>query len=429
MSSSSSARPIYHKNIYKEAWIIDYDPNFIRWTEPQQYCTQNCCPANSSWTSSLHYHHNDVIFVEPCLSSNPKLWSSSATYHVGQIIKTAYYTNNLYCSSGSSQMPGGGGGGGGGGSNNPVFYHPMTDCSTQASIWAQSASSSLSSGIAVSYGTAPPYRCAVLNGGNPSATGLHLNHRTIAYEHNDCCDCNASWICRSANWNTHGGIGHFTLQISNGYPSYDANGLAIEFDVQIAPQTGVPSDYKIFENTKVTVETALGGRAVETILLSDFGVVTDTYPSGVQGTITHAWTTAGCFDAGSETLTYRLKVECGSISTGSWVSCKTTYTDWDSLSINHITGYGGSGNKQCTPLYEVNHCVGGGTSIIDDINGLGIAANDFVSFSVGGVNICGIVSQVHTGSQARVATVDHAGYQDCAACIVSNPLTGQGGTP
>ena len=422
----------------REGWVIDFDPHFVRWPEPLSYCRELCCDAQNHWSSATHYGHNDVVYV-PCFPScfndgyagSLTAWTANANYSCNETVRAdnvlpsnlisssslSSATPSPPSSSGSSQASGGGGGGG----NNPLFYHPMTDCSTQASLWGQSTSSSLSAGITVSYGVAPPYECAALNGGDPSATGQHLDTRAIYHEHNDCCDCNSSFTCRDA--------AGFARGISNGYPTYGQNGLDVDFWVQVHPQSGVPSDYKIFQHTKVSVETTLGGRAVETALISDFGVVTDCVSNGCQVTMTHGW--AGmdtCFDVGAETLTYRIKVECGDVSTGSWVSCSTTYSDWNSVLIDHITGYGGSGNQQCTPLYEVNHCTGGGTSILDDVNGIGIAANDVVVWSVGGVNICGTVSQVHTGSQARVATVSNSSYQDCAACIVSNPLTEQGGT-
>jgi hypothetical protein len=182
-----------------------------------------------------------------------------------------------------------------------------------------------------------------------------------------------------------------------------------------------PSQYAINQHTKVTLEHKLGGRAAADHLFSDFGAVTSTQGFLPSNNLLHAHDGSGCFNSATESLEYRLKVECGDKSSGSWVTASTTYTAWATLQVDHAAN-----SAQCAAAgsnFVVTDCNTGATAIIDDSGGYGVAVGDFVNWydSSGNGPFCGELTSASSGTATGSA---YGGiYTDCANCNSTNYLT------
>tara|TARA_B100000674_G_scaffold110828_1_gene82054 strand:- start:39 stop:1226 length:1188 start_codon:yes stop_codon:yes gene_type:complete len=305
------------------------------------------------------------------------------------------------------------GGGGGGGGGTTYYYYDMEDCADGTTFVGRSTTSGLSVGASFSYGAVSDPDCAKITGANSTAS----SGTDFLSTYTDCCGCMEANKCRGTS-------GFSTPTTGSG--AYASGNYEHVITVQITPAPGVPSAYVINEFTKVTVEADLGGRSAASVVLSDFGTSTSTYPSGATATLYHAYDDSSnqCFTSATETLRWRLKVECGSWGGSAVTSCSSAYTTWQSATIDHATA-----GEQCATAsnFEVTDCTSGSTAIIDDSGGYGIQVGDFVDWydNSGGGPFCAEVTATSSGTATGSA---YGGtYADCADCNSSNGLGGGGG--
>lgn len=290
------------------------------------------------------------------------------------------------------------------------YYYDMEDCADGTTFVGRSTTSGLSVGDSYTYGLISDPDCGTITGTNSTATSgsdLHTNYT-------DCCGCMEANKCRGTS-------GFSTPTTGSG--TYASGNYEHVISVQITPLPGYPSGYVINEYTKVTVEADLGGRSAASVVLSDFGTSTSTYAGPATATLYHAYDDSSnqCFTSATETLRWRLKVECGTWNGSAITSCSSAYTTWQSSTVDHATA-----GEQCSSggsNFQVTDCNSGATAIIDDSGGYGISVGDFVDWydNSGNGPFCAEV----TASSSGTATGSAYGgtYTDCANCNSTNYLT------
>jgi hypothetical protein len=302
-----------------------------------------------------------------------------------------------------------GGGGGGGGGGTTYYYYDMEDCADGTTFVGRSTTSGLSVGASFSYGLASDPDCAKITGANSTAS----SGTDFLTTYTDCCGCMEANKCRGTS-------GFSTPTTGSG--AYASGNYEHVITVQITPAPGVPSLYVINEYTKVTVEADLGGRTAASAVLSDFGTSTSTYPSGATATLYHAYDDSSnqCFTNATETLRWRLKVECGTWNGSAITSCSSAYTTWQSSTVDHATageqcssGGGGSGGGS---YIEVSNCADSSTHIVDDYGGLYPSTGDVISYydSSFSTVYCGTVTATGVGGTANYYS--SSSYSYCEEC-------------
>ena len=322
---------------------------------------------------------------------------------------------NIYRGNMPAHASGGGGGfggGGGGGGGTTYYYYDMEDCADGTTFVGRSTTSGLSVGDSFSYGLASDPDCAKITGTNSTAT----SGTGFITSYADCCGCMEANKCRSTSG--------FTTPTS-AHTVYASGNLQQVIGTQVTPAPGYPSGYVINEYTKVTVEGELGGRTVQSAVLSDFGASTSTYPMGASTTVYHAYDDSSnqCFTNATETIRWRLKVECGSWSGSAITSCSTAYTAWQSATVDHS-----SAGEQCTggTLYEFTDCFDSSTHLVEDQSGYSLSVGDFVDVYDSSSNQrCGTITATNQSGSANGAYINGDGYSSCSDCVsstgISNP--------
>ena len=391
------ADPVYTNipEMYKQ---VDQDPNLC-WTPPTphhgRWVVEDCSgnqlkvqfPSGTNVGLNIPVRYNDPAGsgTQLCRTTVTEDWTGSADLTLSS---GNYWLGGAVCCPPPTSY----------------YFFTLTNCSTSASINATDPS-----GYAPSVGDVVEVTpsggsavCATVVSSGTSATDPQT---TITGTFTDCGECNATNFCMTPS--------DFSMTLSGG--SY-AGGTGYHNTVQIT-QAGTANAVNI--ETQLTLETKLGGRAASDVTLSSFGQVTGLSIS--SGSIVFAYDGSSCYTAASENLAYRLKVECGDNSTGSWVTHSTSYSSWSSLSVNHA-----SAGQQCSSggsNFEVTDCNDSSTTIIDDSGGYGIQVGDFVDWydNSGNGPFCGEV----TASSSGTATGSAYGgtYMDCADCTSSNGLT------
>lgn len=239
------------------------------------------------------------------------------------------------------------------------YYYDMEDCSDGTTFVGQSNSNSLNVGdVCAVYDPTSigGYLCARVTATGASYSSSALGWLSFIYS--DCCTCMKTHkVCRGAT----GWLG-FTTPTSSS-ETYASGNFEHVVTTQISPSPGVPSLYVIDENTKVTVEADLGGRSAVPVVLSDFGTVTSTYPSGGQATIYHPYDDSAnqCFTAATEQLRWRLKVECGIWNGSAITSCSITYTNWETKQISHANAGEQCSGSSCHVPSDFSMSLSGGS--------------------------------------------------------------------
>ena len=286
-----------------------------------------------------------------------------------------------------------GGGGGFGGTTYNIFT--LTNCSTGGSVTATDPSSfapSVGDVVAVtpSGGSAV---CATVASSGTSSTDPAT---TITATFSSCGNCNATNFCHVPS--------DFSMTLSGG--SYSGSGY--HNTVQVTASGSLAA---VNIETQLTLETKLGGRAASDVALSSYGQVTGLSIS--SGSISFTYDGSSCFNSATENLEYRLKVECGDNSAGSWITHSTSYSSWSSTSVDHATA-----SQQCSSgsNFVVTDCNSGATAIIDDSGGYGVSVGDFVDWyeNSSGSYFCGELTASSSGTAAGSV---NGTYSTCVNCL------------
>ena len=301
-------------------------------------------------------------------------------------------------------------------------YYDATDCYSGAALVIQTPNT-LSVGDVIEYdvSTGYPYKCAEITGVSSCTTASCATaSQATSNVYTSCCDANEANNCR--------GLSGFSTPTNGSSSAYNSSGYLQTVEFNVIPSPGYPGGYVINEYTKVSVEAKLGGRAATTVVASDFGTSTSTYLwSGVN--VQHNYDGSGCFNAATETLEWRLKVECGSWSGSAYVNCSTAYGAWQSATLDHAgasqqcsTGGGGGGGSN----FVVTDCTSGSTAIIDDSGSIGASVGDFVDWYDNNSNgpFCGELTASSSGTATGSIYSNY--YMDCSDCNSSNGLGGSG---
>lgn len=293
------------------------------------------------------------------------------------------------------------GGGGFGGTTYNIFT--LTNCSTGGSVTATDPSSfapSVGDVVAVtpSGGSAV---CATVASSGTSSTDPAT---TITATFSSCGNCNATNFCHVPS--------DFSMSLSGG--SYSGSGY--HNTVQVAASGSLAA---VNIETKLTLESKLGGRAASDVVLSSFGQVTGLSIS--SGSISFTYDGSSCFNSATENLEYRLKVECGDNSTGSWVTHSTSYSSWSSTSVDHATA-----SQQCSggTLFQVTDCFDSSTHLVEDSSSYGVGSGDLVDFyDSSSTQRCGTITATNQGGSANGAYINWHGYSSCQNCANNNSIT------
>lgn len=289
----------------------------------------------------------------------------------------------------------------------PTTYNifNFTNCSTGAAVMATDPSSYAPSvgdvvELTPSGGSAI---CATVTSSGTSATDPQT---TITGTFTSCGECNATNFCHAPS--------DFSMTLSGGsYTSYSYRDV-----VQVA-SSGTINAVNI--ETKLTLESSLGSRAASDVLLSNYGQVTGLSIS--SGFVDFNFDGTGCFTNANETMMYRLKVECGDNSTGSWITHSTAYSSWSTVMIDHAgasqqcsSGGGGGGT-----LYQITECNSTTTHLVEDTSSYSPSSGDVVDFyDSSGNQMCGTITATGQSGNANGAYINNTGYTSCIDCNQQN---------
>ena len=120
-------------------------------------------------------------------------------------------------------------------------------------------------------------------------------------------------------------------------------------------------------------------------------------------------------------MTFRLRVDCGAVSGGSWSTVSSTFGPWQTININHQ-----SAGQQCATSggdnYTATDCQGGGSIVLTDSSSYGFSVGDYVDYYLndGSGPLCAEI----TGNTSASADGDLYGgtYTDCTDCTDQNGI-------
>lgn len=219
------------------------------------------------------------------------------------------------------------------------------------------------------------------------------------------CDCNTCL--------TYGELGTVTTSHSGQWYSQPVGGYHSDPSFNI--------DSAIGPAVQLVIESKLEGRPAADSVVKIYGQTNN--PNGTYqtaGYIAHLYSGDGCFTNADEQLTYRLRVDCGAVSGGSWSTVSNTFGPWQTITIDHD-----SAGHQCPPSGGNNltatDCQGGSV-VLTDSSGYGYTAGDFVDYYLndGTGPLCAEI----TGTTSASADGDLYGgsYSDCDDCLSQNGL-------
>ena len=173
---------------------------------------------------------------------------------------------------------------------------------------------------------------------------------------------------------------------------------------------------------QLVIESKLEGRPAADSVVKIYGQSTNangTYQTA--GYIAHLYSGTDCFINADEDLTFRLRVDCGAVSGGSWSTVSSTFGPWQTININHQ-----SAGQQCATSggdnYTATDCQGGGSIVLTDSSSYGFSVGDYVDYYLndGSGPLCAEI----TGNTSASADGDLYGgtYTDCTDCTDQNGI-------